>query len=173
MKLDGFFFDAPDGYIGAGNAGKSFWKYNPALMREAITDVIRNVSGGRAGAFAEIYNDPPLVDAFGFDGGLGDSKLCRTHSAKTCPASPRASAIGMGITTGNASLIESAMSGPGSVDDMAAQIFRAPDYAYRATYMSPPVALSWLPNTSMLEMRHESLNCERIITHCTVCTLSF
>jgi hypothetical protein len=39
-------FDAPDGYLGAGNDGVDRSKYTPALIRETITDVIRNVSDG-------------------------------------------------------------------------------------------------------------------------------
>ena len=31
---------------------------------------------------AEVYVDPPLLEAFGFNGGLGDSKMCPTY-AKT------------------------------------------------------------------------------------------
>ena len=59
-------FDAPDSYIGAGNDA-IHWSYTPALIREAITGVIRNVSMGRAAAFAEIYSDPPLMGDFGFE----------------------------------------------------------------------------------------------------------
>ena len=54
------------------------------------------------------------------------------------------------------SLIESAMSGPGSVDDMAAQPFQAPGRPYRAAYMAPAVTAPWLPGASVLE---NGLNC--------------
>ena len=37
-------------------------------LADGYIGVIRNVSGGRAAAFAEIYSDPPLMDDFGFDG---------------------------------------------------------------------------------------------------------
>ena len=113
LKLDGFMFDAPDGYIGAGNDGVDNSKYNPALIRESISDVIRNVSGGRAFAFAEIYSDPPLVNDMGFDGEFADDKICPRHSGKYCPPNQRSSAIGQGILTANASNVEMAMVGPG------------------------------------------------------------
>lgn len=171
LKLDGFMFDAPDSYIGAGNDALH-WSYTPALIREAISGVIANVSEKRAAAFAEIYADPPLMDAFGFQvpstacrpltewlkillrhfhlscthsgpqqklsrlepvttltahpwarkGEFADDKICPQHSGKSCAMNPRASAIGQGVGTANASLIETAMTGPGSVDDMAAQV---------------------------------------------------
>ena len=156
LGLDGWFFDAPDGYIGAGNAGQGFWQYNPAVMRAVISDVIHEVSGNRSAAFAEVYNDPPLLEAFGFDGGLGDSKLCASHSAKTCPASPRAGAIGAGVTTGNATLVHTTMTGPGSVDDMAAHQFRAPGTVHRSAKMTPDATASWLPGAPPLG---NGLNC--------------
>jgi hypothetical protein len=144
------FFDAPDAYIGAGNNAPGTI-FNPSLMREGISDVIRNTSGGRTAAFAEVYSDPALLHEFGFDGGQGDGKICPTHSAKTCPPQPRVAAIGRGISGANSSLIESAMSGPGSVDDMTAQPFHAPGAPYRAAYMYPAVTASWLPGASAFE----------------------
>ena len=48
------------------------------------------------------------------------------------------------------------MSGPGSVDDMAAQPFQAPGRPYRAAYMAPAVTAPWLPGASVLE---NGLNC--------------
>ena len=62
LKLDGFMFDAPDAELGAGIDGAAHSKYNPALIRESMSDVIHNASGGRAASFAEIYSDPPLMD---------------------------------------------------------------------------------------------------------------
>ena len=117
-------------------------------MREGISDVIHEASGGRAAACAEVYVDPPLLEDFGFDGGLGDSKMGPTHSAKTCPSSPRAEAIGRGIETENALAIEWAMSGPGSVDDMNAQPYQG--RPFRAAYMAPAVTASWLPGADLL-----------------------
>ena len=61
-------FDAPGAELGAGVDGADHSKFAPALIRESMSGVIRNVSGGRAAAFAEIYSDPPLMDDFGFDG---------------------------------------------------------------------------------------------------------
>jgi len=125
LQLDGFMFDAPDAELGAGIDGADHSKYNPALIREAMSSVIRNVSGGRAAAFAEIYSDPPLMSDLGFDGEFADDKLCPQHSGKYCPPNVRSSAIGQGILTANASLIETSMRGPGSVDDLAAQVGNA------------------------------------------------
>lgn len=111
LKLDGFMFDAPDAELGAGIDGVDHTKYNPALIRESMSDVIRNVSGGRAASFAEIYSDPPLLNGFGMDGEFADDKICPQHSGKYCPPNVRSSAIGQAILTANASLIETAMTG--------------------------------------------------------------
>lgn len=105
LKLDGFMFDAPDGYIGAGNDGVDHSKYNPELLREAITGVIRNVSNERAAAFAEIYSDPPLMNDFGFDGEFADDKICPQHSGKYCPPNQRSSAIGQGTSNTYSTLL--------------------------------------------------------------------
>ena len=142
-------FDAPDGYIGAGNDGVDNSPFNPALIRESISGVIRNVSGGRAFAFAEIYSDPPLMDAFGFDGEFADGKICPQHSGKYCPPHPRATAIGQGILSANVSLVETAMTGPGSVDDSAAQVFRAPGLPSHSSNLGDlATTVSWLPGTN-------------------------
>jgi hypothetical protein len=161
LKLDGFMFDAPDGYLGAGNDGVDNSKYNPAFIRESISGVIRNISGGRAAAFAEVYSDPPLINDFGFDGEFADDKICPRHSGKYCLPNPRSSAIGQGILTANASLIETAMGGPGSVDDSAAQVFRAPGMAFRSSYLKNlPVSVSWLPGTNVTSVfAADNLNC--------------
>jgi len=161
LKLDGFMFDAPDGYIGAGNDGVDHTKYNPQLIRDSISGVIRNVSGSRAAAFAEIYSDVALMDDFGFDGEFADDKICPQHSGKYCKQNPRAAAIGQGIFMANASLIESAMIGPGSVDDLSAQLFRAPGLAFRSSYIKDlPVSVSWLPGTNISnDFGSSSLNC--------------
>ena len=161
LKLDGFMFDAPDGYVGAGNDGVDHSPYNPALLKESITGVIRNVSGGRAAAFAEIYSDPPLMDDFGFDGEFADDKICPQHSGKYCSMNPRTAAIGQGLLSANSSLIETAMVGPGSVDDLAAQIFRAPGLPFRTSYLKDlPVSVSWLPGTNITgDFGTNNLNC--------------
>lgn len=106
LKLDGFFFDAPDSYVGAGNNGQKFWEYNPSLMREGITDVIHNVSRGRTAAMAEVYVDPPLLDAFGLNGGLGDSKMC-----PTCAKPPSHTESSQFLTTAMSSLWRGIQSG--------------------------------------------------------------
>ena len=62
LKLDGFMFDAPDAELGAGIDGADHSPYNPALIRASMSDVIRNVSGGKAASFAEVYSDPPLLN---------------------------------------------------------------------------------------------------------------
>ena len=80
LKLDGFMFDAPDAELGAGIDGAAHSKYNPALIRESMSDVIHNASGGRAASFAEIYSDPPLMDDLDMDGEFADDKLCPQHS---------------------------------------------------------------------------------------------
>jgi hypothetical protein len=125
--------------------------------------VIRNVSGGRAAAFAEIYSDPPLMNDLGFDGEFADDKICPQHSAKYCKPNVRSSAIGQGILTANASLIETAMAGPGAVDDMAAQVFRAPGTPFRTSYLKDlPVSVSWLPGSTATNGSGtfaENLNC--------------
>ena len=161
LKLDGFMFDAPDGYIGAGNDGVAGLPYNPGLLREALSGVIRNVSDGRAAAFAEIYSDPPLMNGFGFDGEFADDKVCPQHSAKYCPPNTRSSAVGQGILSANASLIETGMTGPGSVDDLSAQVFRAPGVPSRTPYLKDlPVSVSWLPGTNISsDFASDSLNC--------------
>jgi hypothetical protein len=163
LKLDGFMFDAPDAELGAGIDGVDHTKYDPALIRESMSDVIRNVSGGRAAAFAEIYSDPPLMNDFGMDGEFADDKICPQHSGKYCPPNVRSSAIGQAILTGNASLIETAMVGPGSVDDVASQVFRAPGITFRTSYLKDlPVSVSWLPGsmaTNGSGTFAEDLNC--------------
>jgi hypothetical protein len=135
LKLDGFMFDAPDAELGAGIDGADHSQYNPALIRQSISGVIRNVSGDTAFAFAEIYSDPPLMDDLGFAGEFADDKLCPRHSGKYCVANVRSAAIGRAVYGGNASMIEGAMVGPGSVDDLSAQPFRAPGTAFRASYL--------------------------------------
>lgn len=135
LGLDGFMFDAPDAELGAGIDGADHSPYNPAFIRDSISGIIRNVSQGRAAAFAEIYSDPPLMDELGFTGEFADDKLCSQHSAKYCLPNVRSAAIGRAIYTANASMIEAAMVGPGSVDDLAAQPFRAPGATFRASYL--------------------------------------
>ena len=196
LKLDGFMFDAPDVELGA--TAVDHGKYNPALIRESISGVIRNVSNGCAAAFAEIYSDPPLADAFGFDGEFADDKICPQHSGKYvlrgntyvikvhqfttavwpikrrhvlqrthypfvyfmtvgfgeccryCKPNPRSSAIGQGILSANATMIETATAGPGSVDDLAAHIFREQGVAFRTSYLKDlPVSVSWLPGSNI------------------------
>ena len=163
LKLDGFMFDAPDAELGAGIDGAAHSKYDPSLIRESMSGVIHNVSGGRAASFAEIYSDPPLMDDLGMDGEFADDKLCPRHSAKYCPPNVRSSAIGQAVFTSNASLIEDAMEGPGSVDDMAAQVFRAPSTPFRVSYLKDlPVSVSWLPGSSATNgsgVFAENLNC--------------
>lgn len=163
LKLDGFMFDAPDAELGAGIDGADHSRYTPALIRESISDVIRNVSGGRAAAFAEIYSDPPLTRDLGFDGEFADDKLCPRHSGKYCLPNVRSSAIGQAVLTANASLLESAMHGPGAVDDLAAQVYRAPGTPFRASYLKNlPVSVSWLPGSTATNgsgVFAEDLNC--------------
>ena len=86
-------------------------------------------------AFAEIYSDPPLMDDLGFTGEFADDKLCPQHSGKYCTSNVRSAAIGRAVYGANASLVEAAMTGPGSVDDMTAQPFRAPGTAFRTSYL--------------------------------------
>eukprot|EP01052_Picozoa_sp_SAG31_P052914 SAG31_NODE_13304_length_878_cov_1.410783_1_plen_120_part_10 len=118
------------------------------------------MSAGRAPAFAEIYSDPPLAKTYGFDGEYADNKLCPTHSARSCPRSPRSAAIAKGILTGNATLVESAMHGPGSVDDMTARLFRATSVQFISSYFPGlPMAASWLPGTDAFH--NTTLNCSR------------
>ena len=161
LKLDGWMFDAPDGYLGAGNDGVGHSAYHPELIRQSITDVIRNVSDQRAAAFAEIYSDPPLMADFGFDGEFADDKTCPQHSGKYCPPNQRSAAIGQGILSANASLIESAMSGPGSVDDLSSQMLHQPGTSFRSSYLKDlPVSVSWLPNTTIAsDFGSDNLNC--------------
>jgi hypothetical protein len=105
---------------------------------------------GRAAAFAEIYSDPPLMIDFGFDGEFADDKICPQHSGKYCSMNPRSSAIGQGILAANASLIETTAAGPGSVDDLSAQMFRAKGAAFRTSYLKNlPVTVSWLPGSNI------------------------
>ncbi len=163
LKLDGFMFDAPDAELGAGIDGAAHSKYDPALIRESMSDVIHNVSGGRAASFAEIYSDPPLMDDLDMDGEFADDKLCPQHSGKYCPPNVRSSAIGQAVLTSNASLFEMAMTGPGSVDDVAAQVFRTPGGRFRASYLKDlPVTVSWLPGSQATNgsgVFAENLNC--------------
>lgn len=163
LKLDGFMFDAPDAELGAGIDGAAHSKYNPELIRESMSNVIHTVSGGRVASFAEIYSDPPLMDDLDMDGEFADDKLCPQHSGKYCPPNVRSSAIGQAILTSNASLLETAMTGPGSVDDMAAQVFRTPGVPFRASYLKDlPVSVSWLPGSQATNgsgVFAENLNC--------------
>ena len=89
--------------------------------------------------------------------------MCRrpSHSGSHCSPNPRTSAIGEGILTTNASLIETAMVGPGSVDDTAAQVFRAPGLPFRSSYLKDlPVSISWLPGTKVSsDFAADNLNC--------------
>jgi hypothetical protein len=55
--------------------------HHRALMG-MVMQVIHNVSGDRTAAMAEVYVDPPLLEAFGLNGGLGDSKMCPTYACK-------------------------------------------------------------------------------------------
>ena len=97
------------------------------------------------------------------DGEFADDKICPQHSGKYCAPNVRSSAIGQAILTANASLIEAAMVGPGSVDDMAAQVFRAPGSTFRASYLKDlPVSVSWLPGSTATNGSGtfaEDLNC--------------
>ena len=67
-------------------------------------------------------NGPNHLGAVRPPGEFADDKLCPRHSGKYCKENARSSAIGQAVLTANASLIEAAMAGPGSVDDMAAQV---------------------------------------------------
>ena len=55
------------------------------------------------------------------------------------------------------------MTGPGSVDDVAAQVFRAPGGRFRASYLKDlPVTVSWLPGSQATNgsgVFAENLNC--------------
>jgi hypothetical protein len=90
-------------------------------MKSALTEVVRSVSGGKAGVFAEIYSDtkgggPEEAVAYRFDGTIGDS------------GNPdRTVSIAAAVATGDATYLDLAFTGTGGQKAQVAQCYYTED----------------------------------------------
>jgi hypothetical protein len=145
MQVDGFVFDYPDGYIGGGVDTHGLWTANAALLKSALTDVVRAASSGSVAAFAELYGAPERAADYGLDGSLADA----TDGA-------RPAAVARAIATGDArGLGALAFDGTGGPDAVNSQCYSSPWCAvgWQRQIVSP----SWLVGDTALDVN--SFNC--------------
>jgi len=128
MRLDGFVFDDPDGYQGAG-AGTSaetptYWGADPMLVQKYITGVVHSIGdelGRDVAAFAEVYssdfdNGENFAYDYGFDGLISD------YGDQW-----RATTINQAVLNSNSVDLENAFCGEGGPDAYAARSYFSPE----------------------------------------------
>lgn len=127
MGVDLFVFDAPTGYLNAGTWSWGKWP-NPAKdsngryinMKEHLTDVVREVSGNRAVALAELYIAPEDSYAYAFDGFLGDVGGNCGASPGSPPNNGRAALVAEAVITEDGSGLDIAFAGQGGSESAQA-----------------------------------------------------
>lgn len=154
MHVDGFVFDFPDGYVGTGSSNShlqlwedTLWSYNPDIMKQYLTDVVRDVGDDRVAAFAELYPDDWSVErgsSFGFDGIISDDAGYGNFQI-----------VAATVQQGNADVLEMAFIGQGGPDALRSQCFHLNTGDCAVPWTRFVVGTPWLEDAQLAENSYD------------------